>query len=78
MLARIEEGLRDGDFAFSRSFLVDSRVLAASEAKEEYGDVLSAWPDVDWSKHLYWRIFYDETAPTGFDTVGEVYEEVFQ
>jgi hypothetical protein len=77
MLSRIEEGLQDGDFGFSLSYLVNSWCLTESETKEDYWDVLEAWPDVDWSKHPYWRIFYDETAPTGFDTAKEVYEEVF-
>jgi hypothetical protein len=78
MLSRIEEGLRDGDFSFSLSYLVNSWCLTESETKEDYWDVLEAWPDVDWSKHPYWQIFYDATAPVGFDTVGEVYAEVFQ
>jgi hypothetical protein len=78
MLSRIEEGLRDGDFGFSLSYLVNRWCLTDSETKEDYWDVLAAWPEVDWSKHRYWQIFYDETAPVGFDTAKEVYKEVFQ
>jgi hypothetical protein len=78
MLSRIEEGLQDGDFAFSLSYLVNSRCLTDPETREGYWDVLGAWPDVDWTKHPYWRIFYDETAPVGFDTVKKVYEEIFR
>jgi hypothetical protein len=78
MLSRIKEGLEDGDFGFSLSFLISRWNLADSEIKEDYWDVLSAWPDVDWDEHPYWRIFYDETDPVGFDTIEEVYEEVFQ
>jgi hypothetical protein len=76
MLSRIEEGLQDDEFNFSRFYLVDRWRLA--DCEEEYWDVLGAWPDIDWSKHPYWQIFYDETAPAGFDTVREVYREVFQ
>jgi hypothetical protein len=78
MLSRIEEGLQDGDFGFSLSYLVNGRCLTESGAKEDYWDVLSAGPDVDWTRHPYWQIFYDEIAPVGFDTVREVYEEVFR
>jgi hypothetical protein len=78
MLSRIEEGLQDGDFEFSLYYLVNSRLLTDPETKEDYWDVLEAWPDIDWGKHPYWQIFYDETAPAGFDTAEEVYEEVFQ
>ncbi|MDR1073824.1 MAG: hypothetical protein LBL45_09155 [Treponema sp.] len=77
-LSRIEEGLRDGDFGFSLSYLIDSRSLTDSETKEGCWDVLEARPDVDWGKRPYWRVFYDETAPIGFDTAEEAYEEVFQ
>jgi hypothetical protein len=77
MLSRIEEGLSDGDFAFSLSYLVSSRCLTEPETKECYWDVIEAWPGVDWNGHPYWQIFYDETAPRGFDTATEVYEEVF-
>jgi hypothetical protein len=78
VLSRIEEGIRDGDFGFSLSYLVSARCLTDPEMKEVYRDVLGAWPDIDWSKYRYWQIFYDDTAPAGFDTVKEVYEEVFQ
>jgi hypothetical protein len=78
MLSRIEEGLRDGDFAFARSYLVNAWCLTDPEIKENYRDVLAAWPDVAWDKHPYWRIFYDETSPMGFNTAAEVYKEVFQ
>jgi hypothetical protein len=78
MLSRIREGLDDGDFGFSRSYLVSSWYLTESEAKEGYWDVLGSWPDIDWTEHPYWQIFYDETAPVGFDTAAEVYREVFQ
>jgi hypothetical protein len=40
--------------------------------------VLSAWPDIDWSNHAYWQIFYDTESPVGFDTAEEVHEEVFK
>jgi hypothetical protein len=36
MIARIEEGLQDGDFAFSLSYLADFRCLTAPETKEDY------------------------------------------
>ncbi|MDR1095480.1 MAG: hypothetical protein LBL31_03750 [Spirochaetaceae bacterium] len=78
MLSRIEEGLEDGDFDFPRYYLLNSRYLTGSETKEDYWDELSAWPDTDWATHPYWQIFYDKTAPAGFDTVEEVYEGVFQ
>jgi hypothetical protein len=78
MLSRIAEGLQDGDFGFSLSYLVNAWRLTESETKEDYWDVLGAWPDIDWSEHPCWQIFYDETAPVGFDTVEEVYREVFQ
>jgi hypothetical protein len=78
MLSRIEEGLQDGDFGFSLSYLVDARCLTESETKDAYWDVLGTWPDIDWSKHPYWQIFYDDTAPVGFDTAEEVYAGVFQ
>jgi hypothetical protein len=78
LLSRIEVGLEDGDFGFSRSYLVNNWCLTDPETREDYWDVLSAWPDVDWDLHPYWQIFYDETAPVGFDTAEEVYKEVFQ
>jgi hypothetical protein len=78
MLSRLEEGLQDGDFNFSSSYLVNAWCLTESGTKEDYQDVLGAWPEIDWSKHLYWRIFYDATTPVGFDTAEEVYKEVFQ
>jgi hypothetical protein len=78
MLSRIEEGLQDGDFEFSSSYLVSSWCLTEPETKDVYSDVLAAWPGIDWSKHLYWRIFYDETDPVPLDTARQVYEEVFQ
>jgi hypothetical protein len=78
MLSRIEEGLQDGDFGFSLSYLVNAWCLTDPETKEDYWDVLGAWPDIDWSKHPYWQIFYDDTAPVGFDTAAEVYAAVFQ
>lgn len=77
MLSRIEEGLADGDFGFSRSYLVNSWCLTDPGTKDAYWDVSGAWPDVDWSGHRYWRIFYDETEPVGFDTAEEVYDNVF-
>jgi hypothetical protein len=78
MISRIEEGLRDGDFAFSLSYLVNSWCLTDPETKDDYWDVLAAWPDIDWSEHPYWQIFYGTESPAGFDTAEEVYEEVFQ
>jgi hypothetical protein len=78
MLSRIEECIEDGDFGFSLSYLVSSWRLTDPETKEDYQDVLEAQPDTDWTKHPYWRIFYDETDPVGFDTAGEIYTEVFQ
>jgi hypothetical protein len=75
MLSRIEEGLEDGDFDFSQYYFVNSRCLTDSDTKE---DVLSAWPDVDWTEHLYWQIFYNGKAPIGFNTAEEVYGWVFQ
>jgi hypothetical protein len=77
MLSRIKEGLEDGDFGFSRSFLLTRWHFADITIREIYWDVLSAWPDVDWDSHAYWQLFYDTTDPVGFDTVEEVYEEVF-
>jgi hypothetical protein len=77
MLARIAEGLEDGDFGFSTFCLVTAGCLTDPEMKEGYGDVLGAWPDTDWSGHPYWQVFYDETAPVGFDTVEAVYAGVF-
>jgi hypothetical protein len=78
MLSRVEEGLEDGDFGFSRYYLVNAWCLTDPETKDGYWDVLESWPDIDWSKHPYWRIFYDTTAPVGLDTVEEVYAEVFR
>jgi hypothetical protein len=78
MLSRIEEGLQDGDFDFAWSCLVSAGHLTDPEMGEDYWIVLEAWPDIDWSRHRYWRIFYDGTAPAGFDTAEEVYREVFQ
>jgi hypothetical protein len=74
MLSRIEEGLRNTDFGFPLSYLVEGRRLT----EKEYWDVLEAWPDVEWTTHPYWQVFYDETVPVGFDSVEEVYEEVFR
>jgi hypothetical protein len=59
----------DGDFGNDHPC---ERML--SRIKEDYWDVLGTWPDVDWSKRPYWQIFYDETAPVGFDTVEEVFQ----
>jgi hypothetical protein len=78
MRSRIKEGLQDGDFDFSLSCLVNAWCLTDPETKEEYSAVLEAWPDINWSEHPYWRVFYDDTAPMGFDTVEEVYAEVFR
>jgi hypothetical protein len=78
MLSRIEEGLRDGDFDFSRSYLVNAWCLTDPETKEDYQDVLDAWPGIAWNEHPYWQIPYGRTDPVGFDTVEEVYAEVFQ
>ncbi|MDR1315685.1 MAG: hypothetical protein LBK13_02325 [Spirochaetales bacterium] len=78
MLSRIEEGLRDGDFGFSASYLVSGWCLTDPETKNDYWDVRGAWPDIDWAGHRYWQIFYDETRPSGFDTAMEVYRKVFQ
>jgi hypothetical protein len=77
ILARLGEGLRDGDFSFSNSFLTEARYLTDPEMRSDYADVLEARPDVDWSEHSYWQIFYDATAPEGFDTLKEIYEKVF-
>jgi hypothetical protein len=77
MLSRIEEGLEEGEFCFARYYFVNGWCLTDPETKSGYWDVLEAWPDIDWNAHLYWQIFYDETAPVGFDTAREVYEEVF-
>jgi hypothetical protein len=60
------------------SYLINTWCLTDPERKDDYWDVLAAWPDTDWSEYPYWQIFYDGTAPVGFDTVEEVYEEVFQ
>jgi hypothetical protein len=73
MISRIEEGLQDGDFNFSRYYLVDAWCLSDLETKDDYWDVLAAWPDIDWSSHRYWQIFYDSTDPVGFDTAEAAY-----
>jgi hypothetical protein len=78
MLSRIEEGVRDGDFSFSLSYLIDAKDLTGPEAEKYYWDVLEAWPGIDWNSHCYWLIFYDATNPQGFDTAKEIYTEVFQ
>jgi hypothetical protein len=77
MLARLEEGLRDGDFSFCNSFLTEGRYLSDPEMRYAYADVLEACPGVDWGGHSYWQIFYDKTAPVGFDTLEDIYEKLF-
>jgi hypothetical protein len=73
MRSRIEEGLQDGGFGFSRFYVVDRGCLTDPETRGDYAEVLAAWPDIDWKEHPYWQLFYDDTAPAGFDTVREVY-----
>jgi hypothetical protein len=78
VLARIEEGIEDGEFETEDYDLVESSWMNDMGARIYYGEVFDAWAGVDWGERLYWQVYYDGRAPTGFDTAAEVYEKVFR
>jgi hypothetical protein len=78
MLSCIEEAVENGGIELAWSRLISAGYLTDPETREDNRDLLSAWPGVDWSKHPYWRLFYDDTPPEGYDSLEEVYERVFQ
>jgi hypothetical protein len=78
MIAAIEEGIQNGVFDGWEFDVVSAAWMQSDEAREFYRESPMELPDVDWSAHPYWQLFYDERAPIGFDTIAEVYRKALQ
>ena len=69
ILGAIERGIEDNAFDTSDGYLAE-----ASYCKETENEIAF---NVDWETHKYWWVPYTEGDPIGYDTLEEVWKELF-